>query len=530
MSVKYHTTNAVVYSRLLHYGFIPETVDALFSSSEYADFVQKNDSLLNIDLKKITLELFSFKLTRNNNSPRLLGIIHPYAYVNLARTITTSWPDLMKIVINNKKDKSFKPMSIIKPTLSSTNGRIVNLYSDPYSYEMKDRDNFKNEIKLINSKLNATILVKADISNCYHSIYIHSVSWTAKGRIAAFTERAEKYWNNKLEKALMFCQSSESIGLPIGPDTSAVIAEYILSAVDRELKKFSYIRYIDDYRCYCSSVEEAEEFIISLSNALEKNRLYLNTKKTEILKLPQATNSSWVTSLRILNLSLPKTIDDKNVSVVENFLNLTVDLSKNYPQESPLKYALKILVDRHFTDANSYLNICKYVLHLTILHPYILESSEKFINIGYKNFSKSKTELDILVENFIVELVKIHAPYKRSDALTWAMAIAIKYKIKLSIKIIKKIVKASDSASSLFAYLYCNQNYITGKIVFPKRNSDTSWWLYSYEINRINKKKFKIKNRKDFDFLNTMLKNNVSFINQDFFTNSSIEPILKVSF
>ena len=271
-------------------------------------------------------------------------------------------------------------------------------------------------------------------------------------------------------------------------------------------------------------------FIISLSNALEKNRLYLNTKKTEILKLPQATNSSWVTSLRILNLSLPKTIDDKNVSVVENFLNLTVDLSKNYPQESPLKYALKILVDRHFTDANSYLNICKYVLHLTILHPYILESSEKFINIGYKNFSKSKTELDILVENFIVELVKIHAPYKRSDALTWAMAIAIKYKIKLSIKIIKKIVKASDSASSLFAYLYCNQNYITGKIVFPKRNSDTSWWLYSYEINRINKKKFKIKNRKDFDFLNTMLKNNVSFINQDFFTNSSIEPILKVSF
>ena len=93
--------------------------------------------------------------------------------------------------------------------------------------------------------------VQADISNFYPSIYTHSVCWALVGKDVSKKDRDDQKWFNKIDKAIRSCQDRESIGIHIGPDTSGIIAEIILSQIDKELKDFNFIRHIDDYKCYC---------------------------------------------------------------------------------------------------------------------------------------------------------------------------------------------------------------------------------------------------------------------------------------
>lgn len=506
-------TESLVYFKLLAYGFIPETLTGLLASEDFGKHIIKNNRIPN-KKSKITLNVCQFKLTRNNNSPRILGIIHPYAFIYLAREVSESWQNLSEVIDKGSKMKNFKPLGAIKPQVFSNNGRLINIFSDAASYDIKEIDDYENEIKVLNSKLNASILVKVDISNCYHSIYTHSVSWAAVGRERAFFEKKDKStWHCKIDNALMFTNHRESVGLPIGPDTSAIIAEYIFSSIDLELKNFTYLRFIDDYKCYCTSVEEANKFILTLSNTLDKYHLRLNNKKTEILQLPLSTKPSWVTKLRSLSQSIPKIIDESNSSTMEDFLNVMVDLSKKHPHESPMKYGLKILIKRRFIDFKSYLNTCKYVFHLGILFPYLLETCEAFINTGYNYFDQDTESLNILVKDFICKIILTHVEYRRSDALSWAMYISIKHKVLLPKRLIERIIETSDPISTLFAYLYYTKRKLPYKVKFPNHDDDSSWWLYSYELHLLNSTKYLIKTD-DYKFLNTLLKSNISFLNK----------------
>ena len=76
----------------------------------------------------------------------------------------------------------------------------------------------------------------------------------------------------------------ETHGIPIGPHTSNILSEIVLCAVDKELSEYSYIRDIDDYECYVESEEVGKQFLLQLSNSLNKYGLRINHKKTTIEK------------------------------------------------------------------------------------------------------------------------------------------------------------------------------------------------------------------------------------------------------
>ncbi len=78
-----------------------------------------------------------------------------------------------------------------------------------------------------------------------------------------------------------------------------MISEIILARIDKTLadEGFDFIRYIDDYTCYCESEERAQQFIQRLSAELSRFKLMLNIKKTEVRKLPATMAEDWVISL-----------------------------------------------------------------------------------------------------------------------------------------------------------------------------------------------------------------------------------------
>ncbi|MCV5837901.1 RNA-directed DNA polymerase, partial [Escherichia coli] len=78
---------------------------------------------------------------------------------------------------------------------------------------------------------------KTDISRFYHSIYTHSIAWTYHTKDISKRNRSNSLFGNVLDKHSQDSQDGQTIGLPIGPDTSLIIAESLLSNIDLKLSE-----------------------------------------------------------------------------------------------------------------------------------------------------------------------------------------------------------------------------------------------------------------------------------------------------
>ena len=145
-------------------------------------------------------------------------------------------------------------------------------------------------------------------------------------------------WYNKLDKCTSNESYGETHGLIIGPHTSNILSEIILTNVDKQMVElgYEYVRHIDDYSCYVQDEEEAKKFIEDLSRILREYDLLLNHKKTQIIKLPISTENEWVRKLNAFQFA------DGNIkfSLVRAYLDMAIELTEKYKDAAILKLSL----------------------------------------------------------------------------------------------------------------------------------------------------------------------------------------------
>ena len=76
-----------------------------------------------------------------------------------------------------------------------------------------------------------------DVSRFYPSVYTHALPWAINGKSAAKLDtspQSPKVFGNRLDYALRQSQSSQTVGIAVGPDTCKVVAEILMSAVTRK--------------------------------------------------------------------------------------------------------------------------------------------------------------------------------------------------------------------------------------------------------------------------------------------------------
>ena len=88
---------------------------------------------------------------------------------------------------------------------------------------------------LIHDKGISHFLVKADIATCFPSIYTHAIPWAAVGKEKAKNSIRTDTWYNRIDERCREMCNGETHGLLIGPHTSNLIAEIILTVVDKKL-------------------------------------------------------------------------------------------------------------------------------------------------------------------------------------------------------------------------------------------------------------------------------------------------------
>ncbi len=313
-----------VYEKLLDYGMFPEKLASIFTSEKFGKWARKHGITL---YQKKAFSNVTFHLTRNNNAPRILNIPHPIPYFRLCKQIKENW-DKIAQRIGEVDDYTNRSMIIPKP--NNLSKRLVSMLS----YDRNKDEKFL----ILEKSFKAKYFVHADIANCYPSIYSHSIPWALVGKQEAKDKMLDKTkWYNKLDVAIRGVQRNETVGLPIGPDTSSIISELVLSRVDLALSRYKYFRFIDDFKCYCNSKEEADNFIKNLSKELEEYHLRLNQKKTEIIELPKTIEEDWVRDLKAYANKFLKEeeFSKSDINFISEFIDLSIKLTKerHYPNK-----------------------------------------------------------------------------------------------------------------------------------------------------------------------------------------------------
>ncbi|MEM9951492.1 MAG: reverse transcriptase domain-containing protein, partial [Chloroflexota bacterium] len=89
-----------------------------------------------------------------------------------------------------------------------------------------------------------------------------------------------------------------SKGLPIGYEASDVLANLFIFDLDEFLKKFEYIRYVDDIRIFTTNKNEAESALIELDKYLLQQGLVLNANKSKVKDLRDLSIQKELTDLQ----------------------------------------------------------------------------------------------------------------------------------------------------------------------------------------------------------------------------------------
>jgi len=201
-----------------------------------------------------------------------------------------------------------------------------NKYHFLYSFFDKDYKKYENQYDY---------LYELDISNCFGSIYTHSIAWSIHGKEFAkehlISKKYEDEFSNKFDKIMRDSNDGETNGILIGNELSRIFAEIILQKVDSLLEErikkehnkeqYKICRYVDNYYIFHNNQEFKNKIKEYLTEFLYEYKLTINENKIKEYTLkPFLTpiSNAKINLKTLLEEYLKKNIKDKIDKIKED--------------------------------------------------------------------------------------------------------------------------------------------------------------------------------------------------------------------
>ena len=332
----------------------------------------------------------------------------------------------------------------------------------------------------------------------------------------------EKLLGDEIDEMCRNAQEGQTIGLPIGSDTSHIISELIGTAIDIELiaelgEKPAGFRYVDDFILFFSSRDKAEKALAILTSIISNYELEINASKTKIIETKDLVEESWRYSVKKLTISheIKKQRDD-----IHNYFSSIFSLEKKYKDESLAKYSMKQLSSIIIKKDNW--NILEsYLLKIAYSFPNTIEIVSRIL-ATYKFYDYKLNKENI--KRFIDSMLSEHSNSSHHNEVCWLLWLAKELKISITEQNVSNIYNMGSSACTLILLDMMHKKIIK-KSFFPLKERkkyasheklNQPSWLITYEAG-----KRKWLGNKDIEFLkknkefNILIKNNVSFYNEN---------------
>lgn len=461
---------------LLSRGYFPRELPPMFTTDNFANLLigsnflpgdyARPKKLSRSQAKIMKHDIPNLKLRR-----RIAGIPNPLFYFLLCQDIVNYWGD-----IQNHLNKSI--ISRSKPIANSQSGRAIN--------REHSEDKLLRERLFIRSR--SQYILKTDITQFYPSIYTHSIPWAIHTKPTAKQHRkaTPQFFGNILDEDSRNLQDGQTKGIPIGTDTSLIIAEILLTAFDNELKKqvpnLLGIRYVDDFELGFPTYQEAESCLGLIRQLLNEFELILNDKKTRIIEIPYEVNDLWVAELRNYKF---RTSSRSQATDIFVFIDKVVCLARENESGHVLKYAIKILGNLKPETENWEL-IQNFLLQCLIAESSTFYSVLTVFREHENNYPIDRVQLQYAMNMHIQR----HCPHHVNE-VCWALWGILHWNLQLDDKSVEALCKIDDSAVVLMT-LHAYQEGLISSNLDTKRWDDIvqnpdelygSQWLLAYEAN-----------------------------------------------
>lgn len=406
-----------------------------------------------------------FSIPKLKKSRRQLCIPNPLHQILLSHTISQNWS-----VLSTHYAKS--RLSLTTPIESTRSDRAV---ETKYPFNEITRQNI-----LLSTA--SSYLVKTDISRYYNTIYTHSIPWAYHGKQFAKANRGVNHLGNLIDLLVRNTRDQQTMGIPVGPDTSLIISEIIGSAIDEKLQKdmpkLKGFRYIDDYYLYFDDLAEAQKVIYILSNTFSEFELEMNVEKTEQIELHQPVEPEWLSDIRL------HSIQNKSEKDLISYFNKVFQFSEQYKQDFVIKYALRrirtLKVEKNVWDIYEAF-LLKSMLAESSVIPIVTDILVKYQNLGYTlNIPKIGETINLAL--------KIHGNLSHTYEIIWLLWIAKTFNISIGDGQASLITNIDDPIVAIVFLDINNKGLVPKKVDFSvwKKHMQSSelyseFWILTYE-------------------------------------------------
>jgi hypothetical protein len=464
--------------RLLEMGYLPSQLPPAFVSAglakNYPVLLSIWDLITSSKGQKLpgspAAKAETFSVARLGHQRRATSICNPIAQSFLCLAVVDNWPGVMRHFRRSK-------LSASRPRFRRDSSRGASL---PAMQVLNTRR--------LQLGAGFRYVLRTDISRFFPTVYTHSIPWALHGKATAKRNRkiTEKYYGNLLDMAIRQSQDGQTIGVPIGPDTSHIVAECIATAIDVELTRRLRsdpvgIRYVDDYYLFFETQGAAESALAHLNRSLSDFELQINFEKTKICRVEDLQEDKWTHSLRNFNFA---SHGQRQLSDIDHYFDLARDLAKSHSDESVMVYALRksssLIVRKE--------NWSTYEAHLCLIaaaHPVTLQTIARIIaTYGGLGYPINRLRLSRLANSLIGE----HAPLEHHSEVAWCLWMCKELQLEVSAWNVDAVAEMHSNVTSLLLLDHGAANRL------PKLPANTKWkqfereealwddqWLLSYE-------------------------------------------------
>lgn len=206
----------------------------------------------------------------------------------------------------------------------------------------------------------------------------------------------------------------DSYGLPVGSNASRILAEASLIDIDKYLldNKIPFTRFVDDFRLFATSAEQAHKFLSMLINRLAQDGLFLNSGKTKIIDISKQKEDKDLLEREIVISE--KTPEEKRI--ISGYVGLVPTKFRKLSASEVLEYQKnnvielietlknKVVINEQEEEIKKCIKsiVAQKRYELTKEFPQILHKSPQFIPYFIDMVGKNKSE----IANEIVESIK----------------------------------------------------------------------------------------------------------------------------
>ncbi|MEG4434410.1 RNA-directed DNA polymerase [Microcoleus sp. F10_A2] len=266
---------------------------------------------------------------------RPLELMHPAIYVSLVNTICEP---------NN--------WQLMTERFAAFSNCAVECCSSPVISDSDEKDQASQirewwqrvEQASLTYSLDYSHILHTDVTDCYGSLYTHSISWALHGmQVAKAAKGKDNLLGDKIDYFIRAGRYGQTNGISQGSVLMDFFAELVLGYVDElitekldKIGNYKILRYRDDYRIFTNDDAQAEHILKVVSDCLREVGMRLGVAKTYTNSnvIEGSIKSDKIAGIELQDLGIT------NAKTLQKQLLRLHSFSRRYPNSGALKRLL----------------------------------------------------------------------------------------------------------------------------------------------------------------------------------------------